>query len=179
MSKAMIQVSSAKLEHARISLAAIPGGLENAVKLTLGRVGEGLKTDAVQETKRKYHLLPKEIRSHMVYKRTKSEVSLTVTGKRKPISEYKVQGKAEDLKVAVRTDGMKTLKTGFLIDRDGKKTVMYLPQGEGTKAMPVISPSVPQAVGNKETQKVMKKQAHERFEKRLDHEIKRYLGVLK
>jgi hypothetical protein len=114
-----------------------------------------------------------------VYKRTTSQVSLTVTGRRKPISEYKVQGKAKDFKVAVRTGGTKTLRTGFIVDRDGKKTVMYLPQGEGTKAMPVISPSVPQAVGNKETRKVMENQAHERFEKRLDHEINRLLGAFK
>jgi hypothetical protein len=74
---------------------------------------------------------------------------------------------------------MKTLKTGFIIDNDGQKTVMYLPQGQGGPKMPVISPSVPQAIANKETRSVMEKQAHERFEKRLDHEINRLMGAFK
>jgi hypothetical protein len=65
MSGGIIQVSSEKLEHARISLAAIPGGAQRAVKSALHRVGDGLKTDAVKETKQRYHLLPGEIRKHL------------------------------------------------------------------------------------------------------------------
>jgi hypothetical protein len=56
---------------------------------------------------------------------------------------------------------------------------MFLPQGEGKPAMPVISPSAPQAIANKETRAIMEKQAHERFEKRLDHEILRLTGAFK
>jgi hypothetical protein len=178
----MISVSSEKLEHARISLAAIPKGVEKATWSALNRVGEGLKTDAVKETKQRYHLSPSEIRKHLLLKKTRSEnpsVALVATGQRKPISGYKVQGRGKSFEVAVRTNGMKTLKTGFIVDRGGKKTVMFLPQGSGNPAMPVISPSVPQTVANKETRVVMQKQAHERFEKRLDHEITRLLGAFK
>jgi hypothetical protein len=123
----MISVSSDKLEHARIALAGIPKGVENATWHALNRVADGLKTDAVKETKQRYHLSPSEIRKHLLIKKTQGEnpaVALVATGRRKPISEYKVQGKAKDFKVAVRTGSMKTLKTGFISDKSGKKTVM-------------------------------------------------------
>jgi hypothetical protein len=178
----MISVSSAKLEHAQKALAGIPKGVEKATWSALNRVGDGLKTDSVKETKQRYHLSPSEIRKHLLLKKTQGNnpsVALVATGRRKPISEYKVQGKSRDFRVSVRTGGMKTLKTGFIVDRGGKKVVMFLPQGEGKTAMPVISPSVPQAIANKETRAVMEKQAQERFEKRLDHEILRMLGALK
>jgi hypothetical protein len=182
MSGGMIHVSSEKLEHARISLAGIPGGAQRAVKSALHRVADGLKTDAVKETKQRYHLLPGEIRRHLLLKKAagaNQSVSLIATGRRKPISEYKAQGRGKSLRVAVRTTGLKTLRTGFVSDKNGRKTVMYLPQGQGRPAMPVISPSVPQAIANKETRSIMEKQAHERFEKRLDHEILRLLGAFK
>ncbi|MDR1509229.1 MAG: hypothetical protein LBS53_06285 [Synergistaceae bacterium] len=152
------------------------------MKSALHRVGDGLKTDAVKETKQRYHLLPGEIRKHLLLKKAagvNQSVSLVSTGRRKPIPEYKAQGEGKSLRVAVRTTGMKTLKTGFIADKDGRKTIMFLPQGQGNPAMPVISPSVPQAIANKETRSMMEKQAHERFEKRLDHEILRLLGAFK
>jgi hypothetical protein len=177
----MIEVSSDKLEHARKSLAGIPGGLERATWSALNRVGEGLKTDAVKETKQRYYLTASEIRKHLLLKKTRggiSSVSLIATGRRKPISEYKVQG-GKKPNVAVKTDGMKTLRTGFFLNKDGQKIVMYLPQGQGGPPMPVISPSVPQTIANKETRAIMEQQARERFEKRLGHEILRLLGASK
>ncbi|MDR1978559.1 MAG: hypothetical protein LBQ42_07480 [Synergistaceae bacterium] len=176
MNDTMVTVSSETLEYAQKSLAGVPGGVQKAVKEALYRAGDKMKTDAVQETKQKYHLLPGEIRKHLLFKKAAGvnmSVSLLATGRRKPISEYKVQGKGKDLRVAVRTGGMKTLKTGFLVDGNGKKTAMWLPKGEGTPAMPVISPSVPQAIAHKETRATMEKQARERFETRLRQNVTR------
>ncbi|MDR3230261.1 MAG: phage tail protein [Synergistaceae bacterium] len=182
MSDSLINVSSDKLEHAQKALAGIPGGVEKATKNALHRVGDGLRSDAVNETKQKYHLLPGEIRKHLLLKKAtgaNQSVSLTATGSRKKLSEYKVTGRGEDIEVAVKKDGMKKLKTGFLMDKGGRKVVYWRPAGENTPAMPVISPSVPQVIKNKETVATMQKQAHERFEKRLDHEILRLMGAFK
>ena len=42
----------------------------------------------------------------------------------------------------------------------------------------VVSPSIPQIVKNKETVTVVEKRAREVFEKRLEHEVMRFLGAL-
>ncbi|MDR1621498.1 MAG: hypothetical protein LBS00_03880, partial [Synergistaceae bacterium] len=73
MSGSMVSVSSEKLEHARIALAGMPKGVERAAWSALNRVADGLKTDAVKETKQRYHLLPAEIRKHLLLKKTQGE----------------------------------------------------------------------------------------------------------
>ena len=184
MSGPVVHVSSEKLEHAQKALAGIPGGAERVVKEALYRTGDGLKTDAVNETKKKYHLLPSEIRRHLLFKKSGiggfSSVTLTAQGSRKLLTEYRVTGREKNVKVAVKRDGMKTLKTGFLADKNGRKVVMWRPAGDRGPIKRVTSPSVPQVLKNKETVETMQKQAQERFEKRLDSNILRMLtGKLK
>ena len=185
MTGPVVRISSEKLEQAQKILAGIPGRTDRVVKEALYRAGNGLKTDAVSETKSKYHISASEIRKYLFFKKGGSvgyhSVTLSAQGPRKILTDYKVTGSKQNIKVAVKQNGMKTLRTGFLImDRDGKKVVMWRPAGDSGPAMRVMSPSVPQLVKNKETMAEMQKQAQERFERRLDSNILRMLaGKLK
>ena len=58
-----------QIQSLKTSLSAIPNSAERAIKSALHRVGEGMKTDVVRETKRRYHLLPGEIRRHLFFVR--------------------------------------------------------------------------------------------------------------
>ncbi|MDR2523679.1 MAG: hypothetical protein LBC93_08290 [Synergistaceae bacterium] len=176
----MIKVSDKGLEDAQKRLYGCKYGAERAVKDALYRAGTGLKTDAVSETKKRYHLSAARIREALLFKKGGGgaglhSVTLTARGGRKPITDYKVTGRGEAIQAAVKTDGMKTLKSGFLADKDGKKVVLWRPQGHAGPVRAVMSPAVPQAVKNKDTAAAVEKGARERFAKRLDDNINRML----
>lgn len=180
MKEVQLNISCAEVEHAHRALVGIPGGAQRAIKSSLHRVGDGLKTDAVNETKRKYHLSPSEIRKHLFLKKANGanqSVSLTAFGNRKRIGDYRVTGQGKNLRVAVRANGMKRLRTGFVINKDGKKIVLWKPSGQDGPARTVFTASVPQLLANKETVRAIKKGASDRFQKRLDHEILRLMGA--
>ncbi len=65
----------------------------------------------------------------------------------------------------------------FFVKR-GDRYVPYIREVSGD-ANPVISPSIPQIVKNRETVAEAEAGASERFRKRLDHEILRLLGVFR
>ena len=184
MSGIKVNVSSSGIERAKEELSATPRKVDSAVKDALHRVGAGLKTDAVDETKQRYHLLPSDIRKHMHYKKitgVNSAATLIVRGPRRDISEYKVTGSGKNLRVSVKKGhGGKPLRTGFLSnqikDNAGKPVVLWRPMGSGQDPVKRVKTlSIPQAVGNKETVATMKENARGRFEKRLDQNITRLI----
>jgi hypothetical protein len=175
----VINVSGKGLEDAQKRLSGYKYGAERAVRDALYRAGTGLKTDAASETKKRYHLAAARIRETLFFKKGGGagfhSVTLTAKGKRKSITDYKVTGRGETIQVAVKTDGMKTLKSGFLADKDGKKVALWRPKGAAGPVRAVMSSAVPQAMKNKDTAAAVEKGARERFAKRLDDNINRML----
>ena len=181
MSGLNFRISSMTLADTKKRLDHLERKARQAIYEALERTGTGLKTDAVRETKQRYHLSASAIREALIFKRAKnmgstSTATLIVRGHSKRISDYKVTGSGENLKVAVKREGgMKTLKTAFLRDYNGRKIVLWRPPGVSGPPRRVFSPSVPQAMKNEETLAAMEKGARKRFNKRLDQNIDRLL----
>jgi hypothetical protein len=180
MSGPVLHLAGNELDDAIKKLYGWKWGAERALKDALYRTGDGLKTDAVNETKQRYYLSASEIRKHLAFKKGGGSgyhtVTLTAIGHSKRISDYKVTGRGQNIKVAVKREGgMKTLKTAFLRDYHGRMFVLWHPPGVSGPARRLFSPSVPQVIKNKETVAAMEKGAGERFKKRLDHNIERMI----
>ncbi len=177
----MITIDGAQVERARGALAGIDNGFSKAMATSLNRASEGFITDAVRGTTGRYHVKASEVRKHLALKRAGGghlSAMINARGRRKSISEYKLTpagptpGRRKELKGAVKKDGLKALRGAFFVR--GKP---FIRDGSGLK--PIISPSVPQIVKNKETVTEAEKGASMRFRKQLDHEILRLMGVFK
>ena len=177
----MITVDGGQLDRARAALAGIDNGFSKAVDTSLKRASVGFVTDLVRGTTTRYHAKASVVRaciSRKFARLSDLNVLISVRGKRKSIREYKLVPSSQKTKKrkalmgAVKTDGLKSLGNAFFV---GNKPFFRDPDG----LRPIISPSVPQIVKNKETVKEASTGATTRFRKQLDHEIIRLLGGLK
>ena len=180
-----IQISTEGLEHANKALQAIPGAFPRAVAAATNRVLEGMRTDAVTETAKKYFVKPSEIRKSLTLKKSSAGNlmgAMVSRGSRKSLADYQLTPKTprkgkNGLQGAVKRDGVKNIERGFLLRR-GSGYKPYMRVGSGKWAVQfLISPAIPQIVKNDETVELMREKAAERFEKRLDHEVLRLLGA--
>jgi hypothetical protein len=178
----VIQIDQGQLEKAREALAGATNGFQRAVASALGRTSSGLVTDAVKGTTKRYYAKSSEVRHSIFVKRAAADnlfSTISVRGRRKPIADYRLTpsspspGRKASLRGAVKKDGLKSLGDAFFV-----KGKPYFREGDGSLRL-IISPSIPQIVKNPETVTEIEKGARDRFEKRLDHEILRLLGVFK
>ena len=182
-----ITISASALKRANNALRHISGAFPRAVANATNRTLEGLRTDAVSETKGRYFVKSGDVRKTLTLKRAGAgnmAGAVVSRGSRKNLAEYKLfptaprKGRMASLKGAVKRDGLKSLGNAFLVRRGGKYRP-YTRTGTGRwNIEPFISPAIPQIIKNEETVKAMEKGAEERFSKRLDHEVMRLLGVL-
>ena len=182
-----IMISSPALERANNALSHIKGAFPRAVASAANRTLEGLRTDAVSETKNHYFAKSGDIRKTLTLKRASAanlSGAMVSKGSRRSLAEYKLtpsaprKGRRTALKGAVKRDGLKSLGDAFLV-RLGGKYRPYSRTGTGRWSIePLISPAIPQIIKNEETVKAMEKGAEQRFSKRLDHEVMRMLGAL-
>lgn len=180
-----VSISAEALERANAALKHINGAFPKAVASATNRTLEGMRTDAVNETKGRYFAKPGEIRKTLTLKRASTGNlggAMVSRGGRKSLAEYRLTpskpSKGKTIMGAVKQGGMKSLGDAFLINRGGKYRP-YRRTGPGRRDIePLISPAIPQIIKNEETVKVMEQGAAERFEKRLDHEVLRLLGAL-
>ena len=185
-----IAVSAPALERANNALRHIKGAFPRAVALATNRTLEGLRTDAVSETKGRYFVKAGDVRKTLTLKRASAgnmAGAMVSKGSRRSLAEYKLtptapgKGRRTALKGAVKNDGLKSLGNNVFLIRLGAagRYWPYIRTGKGrwdVKAL--ISPAIPQIIKNEETVKIMRQKAAERFEKRLDHEMLRLLGAL-
>ena len=182
-----ITVSAPALERANNALRRISGAFPRAVANATNRTLEGLRTDAVSETKDRYFVKAGDVRKTLTLKKANSANMAGVMlsrGARKSLAEYKLtptaprKGRQAALKGAVKRDGLKSLGNAFLVRRGGKYRP-YIRTSSGRWGIePLISPAIPQIIKNEEAVKLMEQKAGQRFEKRLDHEVLRLLGAL-
>lgn len=183
----MIKVSEEGLARANAALQRVPGAFPRAVASAANRAADGMRTDAVRETKEKYFVKAGDVRKTITFRKATAGsmiAEMISRGKRKGLREYKLspasprRGQRPQLKGAVkRSGGLKPLGPAFLVRR-GSGYVPFYRTGKGRWSMEgLVSPSIPQIVKNKETVKVIETKGAERFEKRLDHEVLRLLGV--
>ena len=179
-------ISAEGLERANAVLKHIKGAFPRAVASTTNRVLEGMRTDAVAETKGRYFAKPSDIRKTITLKKANAgnlTGAMVSRGARKTLADYQLLPKSpkksmKGLQGAVKTDGLKNIYSGFLVRRGGKYKP-YIRTGSGKWGIQSInSPAIPQILKNEETIAFLEKKASERFEKRIDHEVIRLLGLL-
>ena len=184
-----IHITDNALARANAALKKILAESPKAIARAVNRTMDGLRTDAVQETHKKYYVSAKEVRSSISFRKASAGNlmgAMVSRGKRHSLADYKLTpntpgtGKRKPLKGAVKREGgLKSLGPAFLVKRAGGRYFPFFRTGRGKYAMhSLISPSMPQIIKNEETVKVMEQGAEERFSKRLDHEVMQLLGVL-
>ena len=196
-----IRISNKQLEQANSALKRILSESPRAVARAVNRTMDGLRTDAVKETSERYFVKSKDVRSSLLFQKATSDNlmgAMISRGKRHSLADYQISprrpryqrndyGKKVQVPVTAavkRAGGLKSFKAPltnavFLVKRSGGRYFPFYRIGKGKwKINSLISPSMPQIVGNEDTVKTMEKGAQERFFKRLNHEAMQLLGFL-
>lgn len=180
-----IKIDAKELERARKLLMGIPGGYKRAVTSAMTRTLEQVRTHAVRLTREKYYLKSGDI-NKTIRKRMSGLAGWIISrGPKKSIRDYYISPKTPGrnrkggLRAAVKRDGIKHIKA-FLIRLGGSGTYYpYVRVGKERWAIKrVMSPAVPQAMGNPDIMSELEDYAGEKFSERLNHEVMRQLGVI-
>lgn len=184
----MIQISipNRALERAASGLRSVQSQFPQAVARAVNRTMDGLRTDAVRETHKKYFVSAKDVRASISFRKATAGNlmgAMVSKGKRHSLADYQLTpktpsaGKKSALKGAVKREGgLKSLGPAFLVKRAGGRYFPFYRVGAsgGQKfkgIQSLISPSMPQIIKNEETRRVMEQNAEERFRTRIEHEI--------
>ena len=184
-----LQISNNGLERANSALRKILAETPRAVARAVNRTMDGMRTDAVSETHKKYFVSAKDVRGSISFRKASAGNlmgTMVSKGKRYSLADYQLTpsspriGRKTPLKGAVKREGgLKSLGPAFLVKRAGGRYFPFFRTGKGKYDMHLlISPSMPQIIKNEETVNVMERGAEERFAKRLDHEVMRLLEAL-
>jgi hypothetical protein len=175
------------LERAIDALKSIPGAIPRILAASENRVLEGIRTDVVKETARRYYAKSSDVRKTITLKKTSSanlQGIVLSKGRRRLLQDYKVVGKSGALKGAVKKDGLKALGKAFWIELSNSGRHLFLRTGPGSWGSfdgltRLGTAAIPQIIKNDETIEYVYDNAEKLFVKRLDHEILRLLGALK
>lgn len=188
-----LSISNASLERVMSDLAAVQRDFPQAIARAVNRTMDGMRTDAVQETRKKYFVSAKDVRASISFRKAGAGNlmgAMVSKGKRHSLADYQLSpstpraGKHPQLKGAVKREGgLKPLGPAFLVKRSGGRYFPFYRVGSGAGSrykgiQSLISPSMPQLIKNEETVKAMEQGAEERFTKRVEHEISLILGKL-
>lgn len=190
--KVNVTIDQAELYRAYKSLQHIPGAFPQAVAMAENRALETIRTEATQETAKKYFVKSGEVRKTFKPKKASAGNlygAMISRGSRKNISKYQItpkspqSGRKKGFKGAVKRDGgLKSLPQGtFMLNTPNAGPVLFVRVASGkswANIEHITSPSIPQIVKNDETVEVVEKRATEVFKKRLDHEVMRMLSLL-
>lgn len=184
-----LSISNEALERAISGVKSAQSTFPQAVARAVNRTMDGLRTDAVKETHKKYFVSAKEIRQSISFRKASAGNlmgAMVSKGKRHSLADYQLSpktpkpGRRPVLKGAVKREGgLKSLGPAFLVKRAGGRYFPFYRTGRGKYDMhSLISPSMPQIIKNEETVKAMEQGAEHRFSLRMEHEINRILEVL-
>ena len=181
-----IHITDNALARANAALKKILAESPKAIARAVNRTMDGLRTDAVQETHKKYYVSAKEVRSSISFRKASAGNlmgAMVSKGKRHSLADYQLTpktptaGKKSALKGAVKREGgLKSLGPAFLVKRAGGRYFPFYRVGasggqrfKGIQSL--ISPSMPQIIKNEETVCVMEQKGEERFRTRIEHEV--------
>lgn len=188
-----MQISDDALAKANAALKKILADSPTAVARAVNRTMDGLRTDAVSETHKRYFVKSKDVRASLSFRKASPGNlmgAMVSKGKRHSLADYQLKpstpraGDRVPLKGAVKREGgLKSLGPAFLVKRKGGRYFPFYRIGGGNGnrnkgIQSLISPSMPQIIKNKETVRAMEEGAEKRFSVRLEHEVMRLRGVL-
>lgn len=182
-----LSVSNEALLRAVSDLRSAQSKFPQAVARAVNRTMDGMRTDAVKETSKKYFVKAGEVRKSISFREASAGNlmgAMVSRGKRQSLSHYQITPKkpknnARILGAVKREGGLKPLGDAFLVRvAGGKYTPVWRLGTEKWNVKYAISPSMPQIIKNEETVKAMQEGAERRFSLRMEHEINRILEVL-
>ena len=188
-----ISIPNRALERAVSGLRSVQSQFPQAVARAVNRTTDGLRTDAVKETHKKYFVRAKDVKASISFRKATAGNlmgAMVSKGKRHSLADYQLtpktpkSGKKAALKGAVKREGgLKSLGPAFLIKRAGGRYFPYyrVEHGGSNKWKGInslISPSMPQIIKNEETLRVIEQVAEERFRTRIQHEVEYMLDRL-
>ena len=174
-------------------MAGVQRDFPQALARAVNRTMDGMRTDAVQETHKKYFVSAKDVRASITFRKASAGSlmgAMVSKGKRHSLADYQLTpstpraGKRPQLKGAVKREGgLKSLGPAFLVKRPGGRYFPFYRVGSGSGnknkgIQSLISPSIPQIIKNEETREAMEQGAEERFRTRILHEIEFMLDRL-
>lgn len=179
-----IKIDSQDLARAQNLLSGIQGGYKRAVNAALRRTLQQMKTQVSRLTHEKYYLKAGEVNKTLSVSVAGMTGRVTSRGKKLSISEYYISPKTrirnmQGIRAAVKRDGIKFINKAFLIKLgSGGKYYPYVRTGKSRwDIRRIMSPAVPQAMGNPEIISELEDFTEEKFSERLNHEVMRQLGV--
>ena len=184
----VIDIDYNQLERAEIALSGIQNGFPRAVLHALNRASNAFVTEAVKETRAKYRVKASDVRSALYPVRANMSTlmaTIDAKGKRHSLGDYFISPRVPSgimreagIMGAVTKEQPKRIRNAFLIKRS-RGYIPFMRDKETGAIWPIISPSLPQIIKNKETIQKAGKGATMRFAKQLDHEIIRLIMGLK
>lgn len=157
----------------------------NAIVNALNRGMSNINTNVKKEVRKEYHIKAGDINATLSKKRaSRGSLSAEVSSKGNliPLDKFKITPKTINPKrkslisIAVKKGGGKKVKGAFMADVNGPKAFMRVKKSR----LPIrrlFGPSVPQMLGREEIVNVIEREGKQTFDRRLDHEINRILGV--
>lgn len=157
----------------------------NVLTSALNRTVTSVASSVRKEVRSQYNIKAGDINQTITkVKANRSSLTATVYSKGSPIplDRFKISPKTvqpkrkKPIKVGVKKGGLKTTVGAFVAEINGIKVF----QREGKKRLPVkrlYGPSVPQMLGGQEVVNRINTQGAEMFNRRLDHDINRLLGM--
>ena len=181
-----IKIDASGVERAKKLLAHIPGAFNKAQGAAISRTLDYMKTHAAQIASSKYYAKSGEIkRTIRTQKRGKNAGAIISRGGYKSLADYKISPAKQKLgrkqgriRGAVKRDsGLKSLGKAFLIPVGGRY-LPYIRVGKGRWDIKrLMSPAIPQIVGNEEVTQKLMDESGKYFDERLRHEVMRQLGA--
>lgn len=197
-------IGSHSLEKAHQMLAGYPGGVDKAVRAAMGRAASHLRTNAVREIRKRYDISANAVRAEqnvtIKYSYTNGvEATVHFSGLKIPL--YRYGGTTPSMPTADTTKLVNALiagnwrkvhpsiaasahqLTGSSLTQFDSAFVARMKSGhlgifernEDGGISELMGSSVPQMLGNEEVAENLSKQAMEKFDERLDHEINRII----
>lgn len=184
-----LSISNEILVQAVSDLRSAQSKFPQAVARAVNRTMDGMRTDVVKETSKRYFVKAGEVRKSISFRKASAGNlmgAMVSQGKRHSLADYQLSpktpraGRRSALQGAVKREGgLKSLGPAFLVKRAGGRYFPFYRTGRGKYDMhSLISPSMPQIIKNEETVKAMEQGAERRFSLRMEHEINRILEVL-
>ena len=194
----MIKVNSYELKKIEMRLGKYKSKAPVVMSRALNRAAANANKNARMKPKSEYNIKSNDVKSTLsIKKANRSNLGAVVKskGEKVPLDKFKVSPKQprpqkppKVLKVAVKKDGYKKLKSAFVADISGykvfKRTGKFKIPDKGKYAgknlkreiiQRIYGPAVPSMLKNKDVRNYIEKEAVDTFHKRLDHEIKRVL----
>ncbi len=197
-------IGSHSLEKAHQMLAGYPGGVDKAVRAAMGRAASHLRTNAVKEIRKRYDISANAVRAEqnvtVKYSYTNGvEATVHFSGLKIPL--YRYGGTTPSMPTADTTRLVNALIAGnwkkvhpgvaasahqltassltkfdsAFVARMKSGHLGIFERNENGGISELMGSSVPQMLGNEEVAENLSKQAMEKFDERLDHEITRII----